>query len=274
MGDPVGPPDAQRELVWRFRELADRHGGRPCFYGVPRSSSRCTSNWASTLQARRGGARAARTFTLDGAERRRLRTRAAARAGRLPSRSCRRAARAAPARAAPRLRRVARRQGTREKGFSLGCFDERYLRARARRPGAARRAARRLRQPLGGGDRRGAVGRPDAPRAGRARRADGLPLRAADALGRAEGYAGSTSAWRRSRASGPSARAAGGRASARCSTGTASTSTTSRDCASTRRSSAGVAPALPRVPGRAGATGRRREHTALVSGGLDGVVRK
>ncbi len=32
MGDPVGPAEQRRELAWRFRELADRHGGRAVFY--------------------------------------------------------------------------------------------------------------------------------------------------------------------------------------------------------------------------------------------------
>lgn len=34
MGDPVGPPDVVRALVWRFREEADRLGVRPVFYQV------------------------------------------------------------------------------------------------------------------------------------------------------------------------------------------------------------------------------------------------
>ena len=34
MGDPLGPPDDQRELAWRFREEADRHGAWTVFYEV------------------------------------------------------------------------------------------------------------------------------------------------------------------------------------------------------------------------------------------------
>ncbi|ROU04574.1 bifunctional lysylphosphatidylglycerol flippase/synthetase MprF [Lysobacter enzymogenes] len=34
MGDPVGPPEVARELIWRFREEADRMGVRPVFYQV------------------------------------------------------------------------------------------------------------------------------------------------------------------------------------------------------------------------------------------------
>ncbi|TDB26608.1 bifunctional lysylphosphatidylglycerol flippase/synthetase MprF [Stenotrophomonas sp. ATCM1_4] len=32
MGDPVGPPDVARTLIWKFREEADRLGLRPVFY--------------------------------------------------------------------------------------------------------------------------------------------------------------------------------------------------------------------------------------------------
>ena len=38
LGDPVGPPDEWAELVWRFIELADIHGGRVAFYQVPPAS--------------------------------------------------------------------------------------------------------------------------------------------------------------------------------------------------------------------------------------------
>ena len=34
LGDPVGKPEAQEELVWRFRELSDLHGGWAVFYQV------------------------------------------------------------------------------------------------------------------------------------------------------------------------------------------------------------------------------------------------
>jgi phosphatidylglycerol lysyltransferase len=32
LGDPIGPQHEAEELVWRFRELSDRHGGRVVFY--------------------------------------------------------------------------------------------------------------------------------------------------------------------------------------------------------------------------------------------------
>jgi phosphatidylglycerol lysyltransferase len=34
LGDPVGPDDELPELIWRFREMCDREGGRPAFYQV------------------------------------------------------------------------------------------------------------------------------------------------------------------------------------------------------------------------------------------------
>ncbi len=38
LGDPVGPEDEAVELIWRFIELADAHGGRVAFYQVPSTS--------------------------------------------------------------------------------------------------------------------------------------------------------------------------------------------------------------------------------------------
>jgi len=34
LGDPIGTPEGQEEVVWRFRELSDRHGGWAVFYQV------------------------------------------------------------------------------------------------------------------------------------------------------------------------------------------------------------------------------------------------
>ena len=38
LGDPVGPPTEWPELVWRFIELTDSHGGKAAFYQIPPSS--------------------------------------------------------------------------------------------------------------------------------------------------------------------------------------------------------------------------------------------
>lgn len=34
LGDPVGPHEEASDLLWQYRELCDRHGGRPVFYQV------------------------------------------------------------------------------------------------------------------------------------------------------------------------------------------------------------------------------------------------
>jgi phosphatidylglycerol lysyltransferase len=34
LGPPIGRRDERLELLWRFRELADAHAARPCFYGI------------------------------------------------------------------------------------------------------------------------------------------------------------------------------------------------------------------------------------------------
>jgi phosphatidylglycerol lysyltransferase len=38
LGDPVGPPAECPDLMWRFIELAESHGGRAAFYQIPASS--------------------------------------------------------------------------------------------------------------------------------------------------------------------------------------------------------------------------------------------
>ena len=41
LGDPVGTPTQQAELIWRFREMVDRQGGRPAFYQVSTEALPC-----------------------------------------------------------------------------------------------------------------------------------------------------------------------------------------------------------------------------------------
>jgi len=41
LGDPVGTPAQQAELIWRFREMVDRQGGRPAFYQVSADALPC-----------------------------------------------------------------------------------------------------------------------------------------------------------------------------------------------------------------------------------------
>jgi phosphatidylglycerol lysyltransferase len=130
LGDPVGPPDAQRALVSSFRALARRHGGRPVFYGVSSEQLALYAEQGLALHKLGEEARVSlEGWTLDTPEHRRLRTivRQLERLG------CRFEV-LEPERARallPELRRVSdawlANKRTREKGFSLGRFDERYL---------------------------------------------------------------------------------------------------------------------------------------------------
>jgi phosphatidylglycerol lysyltransferase len=130
LGDPVGPTDAQRELVQRFRELARRHGGRPVFYGVAPHGLALYAEQGLGLYKLGEEARVSLAeWSLDAPEQKKLRrdVRLAERAGLsfeiLPPDG----ARALTA----ELRRVSdawlAHKRTREKGFSLGRFDESYL---------------------------------------------------------------------------------------------------------------------------------------------------
>jgi phosphatidylglycerol lysyltransferase len=130
MGQPVGPPERWKELVWKFRELADRYGARTVFY-------RCDAQMLPHaidlgLRVMKLG-EAARVpladFTLDGKKRSKLRH-AVSRAER-EGLSFRVLQGDDIAPLLPELRAVsdewlaAKRQ--REKQFGLGRFDDDYL---------------------------------------------------------------------------------------------------------------------------------------------------
>jgi phosphatidylglycerol lysyltransferase len=130
LGDPVGSPDAQRALVSRFRALARRHGGRPVFYGVTAEHLALYAEQGMGLYKLGEEARVSlEGWTLELPERRRLRQIIR----QLERQGCRfevldpDAARSI----IPELRRVSdawlAHKRAREKGFSLGRFDERYL---------------------------------------------------------------------------------------------------------------------------------------------------
>ena len=165
---PVGAPeDAPRA------GLALPGAGRPAsradrvLRGRAPRTSRSTWTSASRCQARRGGARAARRLLARGE---RPQGAAPARCGTLERASCPlrdRAPEAVPA-LLDELEAVSdawlAKKHTREKRFSLGCFDARLPAPLPARRRARRGAHRRLRELWPSGDLRGALDRPDALR--------------------------------------------------------------------------------------------------------------
>jgi len=145
MGDPVGAPDVRRELAWRFRELADAHGGRASFYEVSASDLPVYLDLGLTLRKLGEEARVALDgFTVEGGGRRgKLRT---AR-NRMMREGCRFEV-LPPEAVPPLLDELAAisdawlaHKNTREKRFSLGYFDRAYL---ARTPLAVIRRGERI----------------------------------------------------------------------------------------------------------------------------------
>ncbi|HXX46634.1 MAG TPA: bifunctional lysylphosphatidylglycerol flippase/synthetase MprF [Myxococcota bacterium] len=137
MGDPVGAPEARRELAWRFRELADAEGDWVAFYEV--SADDLPLYLDLGLSPRKIGeeARVAlEGFSLAGGERKALRaahnrvTREGGSFALLPPEQV-------PAHL-DELQRISddwlEAKHTREKRFSVGAFDRDYL---ARLPIAA-----------------------------------------------------------------------------------------------------------------------------------------
>jgi len=130
MGDPIGPAEAVSELAWRFYELADLHGGWAVFYEVRREHLDVYVDMGLNLLKVGEEARVPLTaFSMEGSERKALRNavnkveRAGATFEVIP-------AEAVPP-LLPELRLISDAwlagKNTREKGFSLGYFDEAYL---------------------------------------------------------------------------------------------------------------------------------------------------
>ena len=130
LGDPVGRRESHEELVWQFRALSDRHGGRTVFYQV--SGERLPLYVDLGLAALKLGEEARvplADFSLEGSARAELRTqrRRAERDGAsfevLP------AAQLAPL--MPRLQQISTAwledKAAAEKGFSVGAFTPGYL---------------------------------------------------------------------------------------------------------------------------------------------------
>ena len=130
LGDPVGTGSQQQELVWAFRELVDRRGGRTVFYQVGAASLPLYVDLGLSLVKLGEEARIPLAeFALDGSARAELRQarRRAERAGATFE--------VVPPGDEPllaRLRAISdawlEEKATAEKGFSVGAFSEDYLR--------------------------------------------------------------------------------------------------------------------------------------------------
>lgn len=130
MGDPVGPEPAREALAWRFREMADRHGGRVVFYQVQAHNLPLYLDLGLTaMKLGEEGVLPLAGFSLDGPAHKDLRQ-AYRQAGRNGL-----SFEMVPPGAVPALMGELRRisdswlaeKRTREKGFSLGNFQPEYL---------------------------------------------------------------------------------------------------------------------------------------------------
>jgi phosphatidylglycerol lysyltransferase len=144
LGDPVGSAEERAELAWRFKETADRYGGWPVFYEAsPESLPLFVDLGLSLVKLGEEARVPLDVFSLEGGARKGMRrtVRSVENAGAVFEVV---APRDVPA-LLPELRRVSdawlAEKSTREKGFSLGHFDETYLR---RFPVAVARRDRRV----------------------------------------------------------------------------------------------------------------------------------
>ena len=130
MGGPVGEPDEWADLVWDFHEMCDRHGGWTVFYEVGSSDLSLYLDLGLSLLKIGEEARVPLAeFSLQGGSRKGLRytisrtEKDGARFELLPPERV--------GQVMPDLRRISdawlAEKQTREKGFSLGFFDEAYL---------------------------------------------------------------------------------------------------------------------------------------------------
>jgi phosphatidylglycerol lysyltransferase len=130
LGDPMGDEEDREELAWRFRELADRHGGWTVFYEVGVEHLPLYIDLGLTLLKLGEEAKVPlAAFSLDGSNRRALR-----RTQRQMERDGVTFTVVPPEEVPallPQLRAISdawlEEKRTREKGFSLGRFDEDYI---------------------------------------------------------------------------------------------------------------------------------------------------
>jgi phosphatidylglycerol lysyltransferase len=130
LGDPLGEESERGELAWRFRESADQHGGWPVFYEVSTRHLPIYIDLGLTLfKLGEEAIIPLADFSLDGGNRKALRRarkdalKAGATFDMIPAEETRNFL--------PDLRQISNEwlssKHTKEKGFSLGRFDERYI---------------------------------------------------------------------------------------------------------------------------------------------------
>ena len=130
LGDPIGADDERAELAWRFKEVADEHGGWPVFYEVrPTHLPIYIELGLTLLKIGEEAMISLPEFSLEGGDRKALRRtrkdvlKSGATFDVIPARDT-------PT-FLPELKKISDEwlgtKRTKEKGFSLGRFDERYL---------------------------------------------------------------------------------------------------------------------------------------------------
>ena len=130
MGDPVGPVDEHPELVWRFREMSNQFGGWPVFYEVgPDNLSLYVEMGLSMIKIGEEARVPLTAFSMSGKSRQGLRHTN----NKLEREGCSFEL-VMPDKVSgiiPDLKRISdswlTEKKTREKGFSLGFFDETYV---------------------------------------------------------------------------------------------------------------------------------------------------
>ncbi|HKN59225.1 MAG TPA: bifunctional lysylphosphatidylglycerol flippase/synthetase MprF, partial [Gemmatimonadaceae bacterium] len=132
LGDPLGPEGERGELAWRFRESADQHGGWPVFYEVSAKHLPIYIDLGLTLfKLGEEAVIELPGFSLDGGNRKALRrtrkdaVKAGATFEMIPPEETHIFL--------PGLKQISDEwlatKRTKEKGFSLGRFDERYIKS-------------------------------------------------------------------------------------------------------------------------------------------------
>ena len=131
MGDPIGPAEERRELIWRFREMCDRYDGWTVFYEVGTQNIPLYLDLGLTLlKLGEEGRVLLKDFSLEGNTRKGFRHNL----NRLEKEGC--TFEIIPADNVPSFLPEFKiisdawltEKNTREKGFSLGFFDENYMR--------------------------------------------------------------------------------------------------------------------------------------------------